>query len=88
MNKRLVVSALAKRRVPDPVFENGDTALFCSDWAASASDSDGNEVRMAGRGTEVLRRQPDGSWLCVIGQHLGHSYGIEALFEARFEKAS
>ena len=53
------------------VFEAGDIAMVCSDWEAVLTDPDGNEIPMKGRGTEVLRRQPDGNWLCVIDNPWG-----------------
>ena len=53
------------------VFEAGDLALLCSDWRLSATDPEGNPVEMEGRGTEVLRRQPDGSWRLVIDNPWG-----------------
>ena len=53
------------------VFESGDIALLCSEWEAVMTDPDGNEMPMVGRGTEVLRRQPDGNWLCVIDNPWG-----------------
>ena len=34
-------------------------------------DPDGNEIPMQGKGTEVLRRQPDGNWRCVIDNPWG-----------------
>lgn len=53
------------------VFEAGDLALTCSDWSATATDPDGGVVTMTGRGTEVARRQPDGSWLLVVDNPWG-----------------
>ena len=53
------------------VFESGDIALLCSEWEAVTTDPDGNEIPMEGRGTEVLRRQSDGNWLCVIDNPWG-----------------
>ncbi|MEZ0067628.1 ketosteroid isomerase-like protein [Streptacidiphilus sp. MAP12-20] len=53
------------------VFETGDIALTCSDWSATATDAHGATVAMSGRGTEVARRQPDGTWLLVIDNPWG-----------------
>ena len=53
------------------VFESSDIALLCSEWEAVMTDPDGNDMPMKGRGTEVLRRQPDGDWLCVIDNPWG-----------------
>lgn len=59
------------------VFQAGDIALLCSDWEGVLTDPDGNEILMQGKGTEVLRRQPDGHWLCVIDNPWGteNAYG-------------
>jgi ketosteroid isomerase-like protein len=70
MNKRLVVSALAKRRVPDPVFENGETALSAQTGPPAPATRTETRSDWQG-GTEVLRCQPDGSWLCVIDNPWG-----------------
>lgn len=53
------------------VFEAGGIALTCSDWAATITTPDGNTVTMTGRGTEVARRQADGTWLLVIDNPWG-----------------
>jgi uncharacterized protein (TIGR02246 family) len=55
----------------------GDIALLLSEWTLSATDPDGNAVEMEGRTTDVVRRQPDGSWLVVIENPSGseHSFG-------------
>lgn len=49
----------------------GDIALTCSDWSATATDQHGALVPMTGRGTEVARRQADGTWLLVIDNPWG-----------------
>src|SRR3954454_18522344 len=49
------------------VIEKGDLALVYGDWSlAGGTDPDGNPVNMEGRGTAIMRRQSDGSWLDVI----------------------
>ena len=49
------------------VIENGDLALVYGDWSLTGgTDPDGNPVNMEGRSTEIMRRQPDGSWRDVI----------------------
>ena len=52
-------------------FEAGDIALICSQWTATATAPDGSTIEMAGRGTEVARRQPDGCWLMIIDNPWG-----------------
>ena len=48
------------------VVPNGDLALTIGQWTLTGTAPDGSPVEMAGRSTEVLRRQADGTWLCVI----------------------
>lgn len=47
-------------------FENGDTALLHGRWEMQGTGPDGSAIRMQGRNTEVLRRQPEGGWLFLI----------------------
>jgi len=48
------------------VVETGDFALVRSNWSLSGAGPGGCLVDLSGRGAEVVRRQPDGSWLYVI----------------------
>jgi uncharacterized protein (TIGR02246 family) len=57
-------------------FEAGDLALLFSDWTLSATDPDGNAVELAGRTTDVARRQSDGHWLFVIDDPYGGEHGF------------
>jgi uncharacterized protein (TIGR02246 family) len=57
-------------------FQADDTALIFSDWTLSATDPDGNTVGMAGQGSDVARRQADGSWLMVIDNPWGGEHGF------------
>jgi ketosteroid isomerase-like protein len=41
-------------------------ALAQARWSIDGVDPDGNPVELAGRGTIVSRRQPDGRWLIVL----------------------
>lgn len=41
-------------------------ALTQSRWTISGIEPDGKTVEVTGRSSEVLRRQPDGTWLVVI----------------------
>lgn len=45
--------------------DNG-LALTHGRWMMTGTGPDGTAVQMEGRSAEVLRRQPDGSWLVVI----------------------
>jgi uncharacterized protein (TIGR02246 family) len=49
------------------VIESGDLAVVYGEWSVTGgADPDGNPVNLQGRSTELVRRQPDGSWLDVI----------------------
>jgi uncharacterized protein (TIGR02246 family) len=47
-------------------FENNGTALLHGRWTLQGTGPDGSEIHVQGRNTEVVRRQPDGSWLFSI----------------------
>ena len=44
----------------------GDLALVRSDWSLVGTAPGGCLVNLSGRGSEVVRRQPDGTWLYII----------------------
>src|SRR5262245_5026406 len=46
--------------------ESDGLALTQARWSLVGTDPDGGNVELAGRGTIVSRRQPDGSWLIVL----------------------
>jgi ketosteroid isomerase-like protein len=45
---------------------SGDTALVIGNWTLKARDAEGNDIETGGRYADVVRRQPDGTWLFVI----------------------
>lgn len=47
-------------------FRADDVALLSSEWVLTGVGPDGSEFGMSGRGAQVARRQPDGTWLFVI----------------------
>jgi ketosteroid isomerase-like protein len=49
--------------------EAGDVAVGRSEW----SIKDGNEIKVAAKGIELLKRQPDGTWKVLID----HAFGAE-----------
>lgn len=57
-------------------FQADDIALLFSDWTLSGTDPDGNAIEMAGRTSDVARRQPDESWLIVIDDPYGSEHGF------------
>lgn len=52
-------------------FVNGDVALLCSRWTATATTPDGQQVNLDYRGTEVARRDDAGAWLLHIDNPWG-----------------
>ena len=50
-----------------------ELALMIGRWTITASGADGKAVMRSGVGTDVARRQPDGTWLIAID----HPYGGE-----------
>ncbi len=53
--------------------EAGELALIHTRWALTASQPDGQVIELAGRGTIVSRRQPDGSWRIALENPLSPS---------------
>jgi uncharacterized protein (TIGR02246 family) len=49
----------------------GDVALLHGSWILSGTGPDGNAIELAGRNTEVVRRQADGTWRFVIDNPFG-----------------
>ena len=76
----LVVGRTAIRAAVEPQFalkprarieviaelQSDGLALTNAHWQLAGTDADGNAVELAGRGTIVSRRQPDGDWLIVL----------------------
>ena len=48
------------------VVETGELALVRSDWSLVGTAPGGCLVNLSGRASEVVRRQPDGTWLYII----------------------
>jgi len=48
------------------IFEADDLALSFTDWTLTGAGPDGEAVEMSGQTSDVLRRQPDGTWRFVI----------------------
>lgn len=53
------------------VIQAGDIALLAADWTLKGSDPSGGPVELAGHTAEVVRRQPDGTWLMLIDNPYG-----------------
>ena len=53
-------------------FQANDIALLFSTWTLTGTDPNGGgPVEMAGQTSDVVRRQPDGTWLFVIDVPFG-----------------
>jgi uncharacterized protein (TIGR02246 family) len=50
---------------------DGDVALLRSKWSLTGTGPDGKPMTMGGNGTEVVRRQTDGTWLFIIDNPSG-----------------
>src|SRR5919106_113962 len=48
------------------VLHAGNLALLITEWSIKGTEPDGKTINLTGRGTIVLRRQSDGTWLMVI----------------------
>ena len=53
------------------VVQADDLAIVYTKWSLSGTGSDGGAINMSGRSTDVMRRQPDETWLCVIDNPFG-----------------
>lgn len=53
--------------------ENGDIALLRADWVFTGTE-DGEPFEIRGRSIEIVRRQPDGTWLFTIDLPAGASF--------------
>ena len=53
------------------VIPSGDVALLHGMWLLTGTGPDGNPLELAGRNTEVVRRQADGSWRFVVDNPFG-----------------
>ena len=55
--------------------QTGDVAVGRSEWSVT----DGGEVKVAAKGIEVMKQQPDGTWKIVID----HAFGAEGALSAQ-----
>ncbi len=58
------------------VLQIGDLALSFADWTLSGTGPDGEPIELAAQTSDVLRRQPDGSWRIVIDNPYGSAHGF------------
>lgn len=55
----------------ESVIQTDDIALLRSRWTLTGTGPDGNRIEMSHRGTEVVRRQKDGTWRLIIDHPFG-----------------
>lgn len=55
----------------ESVVQADDLAIVYTKWSLSGTGSDGSTINMGGMATDVMRRQPNGTWLCVIDNPFG-----------------
>ena len=54
------------------VVKAGDgLAVLYNDWSLSAQDRDGERIERTGKAIEIVRQQPDGTWLFAIDDPYG-----------------
>ena len=53
------------------VVQADDVAIVYTKWSLSGTGPDGGAITMSAQATDVMRRQPDGTWLCVIDNPFG-----------------
>ena len=49
----------------------GDLALLINEWTMQATGPDGSPVQLTATTSDVVRRQPDGSWRVAIDNPYG-----------------
>jgi uncharacterized protein (TIGR02246 family) len=58
------------------VFEADDLALSFADWTLTGTGPDGEAIEMSAQTSDVLRKQPDGTWRFVIDNPYGSAHGF------------
>ncbi|HEU4448107.1 MAG TPA: hypothetical protein VFR94_25780 [Nitrososphaeraceae archaeon] len=53
------------------IFQTNDLALLITEWSINGTEPEGKPINLTGRGTVVLRRQSDDTWLMVIENSWG-----------------
>ena len=49
----------------------GDVAQYCAQWSLTGVDPTGTAVKLGGRSSSILKRQPDGRWLFLVDNPWG-----------------
>ena len=48
------------------VIQASNLALLITEWSINGTEPDGKPINLTGKGTVVLRRQSNGTWLMII----------------------
>ena len=56
---------------PQKVVKTSDIAILYSKWTLRGQDEKGEFVELDGLSQDVMRKQADGTWLCVIDNAFG-----------------
>ena len=67
------------------VVESGDIAVIYNDWVSTTKIDNGAVAQRAGRALEIVRRQPDGTWLFAIDDPFGRDRIEQAAEASRTE---
>ncbi|XID93948.1 YybH family protein [Paenibacillaceae bacterium WGS1546] len=66
--------------IPRKVLQSGDIALVISEWTMTKPGT--GELVMSGQSSDVVRQQPDGTWLMVIDNPHGLGWALEEVTNA------
>lgn len=55
----------------ESVVQADDVAIVYTKWSLSGIGPDGSPITVSGQATDVMRRQANGTWLCVIDNPYG-----------------
>jgi ketosteroid isomerase-like protein len=58
------------------VFEADNLPLSFPDWTLTGTGPNGETIEMSGQTSDVLRKQPDGTWRFVIDDPYGSAHGF------------
>jgi len=53
------------------IVQADDVAQYCARWSINGIDQTGASLRLGGRSSSILRRQPDGRWLFLVDNPWG-----------------
>jgi uncharacterized protein (TIGR02246 family) len=55
----------------DKVIQNGNLALLLSNWTLTGADTGGDAIESAGRTSDLVQQQADGTWVLLIDNPYG-----------------